>query len=106
MGRYLFESLQSLRKHRTVGEIRGGLGLDCHVQFIKNNKTEEEFSQEENAKFVALLKKELREAGLWELVGNPLELKPALIITKDKVNEIANRLDMAMNKVEAKIATG
>ena len=37
MGKYFFDSLQSLRRHRTVGEIRGGLGLNSLIEFVKDN---------------------------------------------------------------------
>ena len=106
MGEYLFDRLQSLRQHRIVGEIRGGLGLDCCIEFVKNRESGEEFSPEEHGKFVAMLKGKLRQAGLWGAVGNPLELKPPLIITKDEIDEIVSRVDKVIGEIETEFASG
>ncbi len=100
MGEYLFESLQSLRWHRIVGEIRGGLGLDCLVEFLKDKETQERFSPAENNRLNAMLKEKLRRAGLWGMASNPLQLKPPLIITRDEVNEIVDGLDKVIADIE------
>jgi adenosylmethionine-8-amino-7-oxononanoate aminotransferase len=100
MGEYLFESLQSLRSHRIVGEIRGGLGLDSQVEFVKDREAKEPFSPEENKRFGPMLKEKLREAGLWGSFGNPLQLKPPLIITQEEINEIVNALDRVTGEIE------
>ena len=106
MGKYLFDSLQSLRRHRTVGEIRGGLGLDCCIEFVKNKESGEEFSPEENSRYAAMLKKKLRQAGLWGGARNPLELKPPLIITRDEVDEIVSGVDRVIGEIERELASG
>ena len=100
MGEHLFESLQSLRSHRIVGEIRGGLGLDSQVEFVKDRETKEPFSPEENKRFVPMLREKLREAGLWGSVGNPLQLKPPLIINKGEINEIVSGVDRVVGEIE------
>jgi adenosylmethionine-8-amino-7-oxononanoate aminotransferase len=100
MGKYLFDSLQSLRSHRIVGEIRGGMGLGCIIEFVKDRETKKQFSPEENKRFVALLKEKLRRAGLWWQVANPLWLSPALIITKDEIDEIVRGLDRVSGEIE------
>ncbi|MFX0200296.1 MAG: aspartate aminotransferase family protein [Candidatus Hodarchaeota archaeon] len=104
MGEYFFESLQSLRTHRIVGEVRGGLGLDSQVEFVKDKKTNEKFSSEENRKLSSVLREKLRQAGLWGSVGNPLQLKPPLIITKDEINEIVSGLDKVIGDIEKKLS--
>jgi adenosylmethionine-8-amino-7-oxononanoate aminotransferase len=105
MGVYLFDRLQSLRRHRTVGEIRGGVGLDCIIEFVKNKETETDFTAEENTKFVGLLKQQLRQNGLWGAVRNPFKLSPQLIVTKDDVDEIVSRCDKAIDEAEKKLAS-
>jgi len=100
MGKYLFESLQNLRKYNTVSEIRGGLGLDCSIEFVKNKKKNEKFDVDANKKFIALLKKKLRQAGLWGPVANPINLRPALTINKDEVDEIVNGLDKVIGEIK------
>jgi len=100
MGEYLLERLQSLRQHRIVGEIRGGLGLDCGIEFVKNRESGEEFSPEEHSRFVTMLKGKLRQAGLWGTAGNPLQLKPPLIITRNEIDEIVSRVDKVIGEIE------
>ncbi len=99
MGRYLLERLQELRIHRNVGEIRGGLGLNCNIEFVKNNKEDENFEPNENKAFVGNLKKKLRQIGLWGPVSNPLSLRPALIISKDEVDEIVEGIDKVLLEI-------
>jgi len=105
MGKYLFDSLQSLRRHKTAGEIRGGLGLDCCIEFVKNKETGEEFGPEENTKFVAILKQQLRKAGLWGPVHSVIRIRPPLIITKDEIDEIVSGLDLAIGEAEKGLVT-
>jgi len=95
-GKYLFEELQSLRKQDVVGEIRGGLGLDCSIEFVKSRAKGEKFKPDENKAFIGNLKKKLRQLGLWGPVSNPLSLRPALVVTKDEINEIVQGLDKAL----------
>lgn len=99
MGTYLFDSLASLRKHRIVGEIRGGLGLDCQVEFVKNKETGEKFSPEENKKFIRMLKKKIRQAGFWGAAGNPLQLRPPLVITKAEIDELVSGLEKVIGEI-------
>jgi len=101
MGEYLFDSLQSLSTHRMVGDIRGkGIGLMCGVEFVKDRKNNIKFSPEESSKFLPLLKKELREAGLWGQIENPLPLLPSLIITKGEIDEIVSGIDNVIGQIE------
>ena len=104
MGKYLFDTLGSLRKHRMVGEIRGGLGLDCNVEFVKDRETEEKFSPEENQVFIAKLKNGLRQNGLWGPVSNPLHLWPTLVVTKEEIDEILSRLDKTLGEIGTELS--
>ena len=99
MGKYLFEQLQSLNKHNIVGEIRGGLGLNCGVELMKDRKTKEPFSPEENNRIGGMLKQKLMEAGLFGFFINPIPIVPALIITKDEIDEIVSTLDKAIGEI-------
>ncbi|MBW2368639.1 MAG: aspartate aminotransferase family protein, partial [Deltaproteobacteria bacterium] len=104
MGKYLFDSLQSLSKHHMVGEIRGnGIGLMCGVEFVKDGKNNIKFSPEESSKFLPLLKKKLRQAGLWGQVENPLPLLPSLIITKGEIDEIVSGIDNVIGQIEKEL---
>ncbi len=92
--------MQSLRKYRVVDEIRGGLGLDCSIFFVKDKESNGKFSPEEQVRFLAVLRKKLRQVGLWGAVGNPTQLKPPLIITKSEVDEIINGYDKVLGEIE------
>ena len=46
MGDYLYESLQTLYEHPIVGDVRGGKGLICGVELVKNRDTREKFPPE------------------------------------------------------------
>ena len=46
MGDYLFERLQTLRKHEIVGDVRGGMGLLCAVELVKDRETRAQFPKE------------------------------------------------------------
>src|SRR5205823_272139 len=43
MGDYLFSRLQDLYKHPIVGQVRGGKGLLCAVEVVKDRTTRERF---------------------------------------------------------------
>ena len=106
MGKYLFEGLQSLRKHRIVSEVRGGLGLDCGIEFIKDRESGERLNAEENKRVVAMLKQKVRKAGLWGPVGNPLQLRPPLIINSGEVDEIVTTLDQVIGEIVKELPVG
>jgi len=99
MGEYLYNQLQSLHKHKIVGEIRGGLGLNCEVELMKRRETRERFSPQENKKINGMLKKVLMEAGLFGTFRNPISIVPPLVIRKDEIDEIITGLDKAIGKV-------
>ena len=103
MGKYLFDKLQLLYRHKIIGEIRGGVGLDCEIEFFKDKKSKQRFSPEVNATISGLLKKGLMENGLFGYFGNPLSVCPPLIITKDEIDEIINKLDSVIGEIEEKI---
>ena len=80
--------------------------MDCCIEFVKNKEGGEELSPEENSRYVAMLKKKLRQAGLWGGARNPLELKPPLIITRDEVDEIVSGVDKVIGEIERELASG
>jgi len=99
MGTYLFERLETLMKHPIVGLVRGGKGLDCQIEFVKNRETGEKLTAEENAKFAGLLKVKMREAGFWSKFGNPLKLLPPLVISKEEIDELVSNLDRVIGEI-------
>lgn len=103
MGTYLFDSLAALRKHRIVGLIRGGIGLDCQIEFVKNQETGEKLTPEENARLSGMLKKKVKQAGFWGKPGNPLKLLPPLVINKDEIDELVSGLDKVIGEIVSEL---
>lgn len=107
MGKYLFESLQSLHKHRMIGEIHGkGIGLMCNIECVKDQKNNQKFSSDENSRLLALLKKKLRQIGLWGPIENPIPIFPALIVTKEEIDQIVGRFDQVIAEIEKDLSIG
>lgn len=104
MGEYLFEQLQLLRKHKIVGEIRGGLGLLCEVELVRDKKTRGKFSTGDNAKVNGMLREKLPAAGLFGPFRNPLPLCPSLIITRDEIDEIVTGFDRVIGEIEKELS--
>lgn len=104
MGRYLFEQVQLLYKHSIVSEIRGGLGLLCEVEMMKNKKTKEKFNPQENARINSMLREKLSAAGLFGPFRNPLPICPSLIITKDEIDEIVTGFDRVIGEIEKELS--
>lgn len=99
MGKYLFEQLQSLNKHKIVGEIRGGLGLNCEIELVRDRETKQRFSPEENVKIKGMLKKKLMDLGLFGMFVNPVPIIPALTINKDEIDEIVSVFDKVIGEI-------
>lgn len=104
MGKYLFEQLQSLKDHKIVGGIRGGLGLSCVVELVKERGSKMAFSFEENTRISNMLKERCLEAGLFGMFANPIPIIPPLIVTKDDVDEIVNRFDRVISGIEQELS--
>ena len=46
MGDYLYEQLQTLYEHPIVGDVRGGMGLLCAVELVKDRDAKERFPED------------------------------------------------------------
>jgi adenosylmethionine-8-amino-7-oxononanoate aminotransferase len=103
MGTYLFERLQALYEHNIVGELRGGLGLNCQIELMKDRKTRERFGPEENAKIAGILKQKFMDVGLFGLFANPIPIVPPLVITKNEIDEMVNKLDKVLGEIAKRL---
>jgi adenosylmethionine-8-amino-7-oxononanoate aminotransferase len=98
MGEYLYEQLQTLYEHPIVGDVRGGMGLICGIEFVKDRDTRERFSKE-----AGLDKKLAPIMASHGLLGRPMDvfpLAPPLCITKDEVDYLVHQVDEAIGEVE------
>ena len=98
MGEYMYEQLQTLYEHRIVGDVRGGKGLICAVEIVKDRDTRERFPKE------AALEKKLTpifsRRRLLGRAGDIISLAPPLSITKDEVDLLVREVDGAIGEVE------
>jgi adenosylmethionine-8-amino-7-oxononanoate aminotransferase len=99
MGAYLFEQLQGLYKYEIVGEIRGGRGLNCNVELMKDRKTRQRFTAQENARIGAMLKAKFLELGLFGMFVNPIPIAPPLIINKEEIDDMVGKFHEAVDHI-------
>ncbi len=98
MGDYLYEQLQTLYEHRIVGDVRGGMGLLCAVELVKDRETREKFPAEvELAKKVNPL---MDKYGLMGRAGDVISLAPPLCINRDEVDHLVKSLDGILTELE------
>ncbi|MEQ9640402.1 MAG: aspartate aminotransferase family protein [Alphaproteobacteria bacterium] len=96
-GAYLFERLQDLRKHRIVGDVRGGMGLLCALELVKDRDTREQFPKE--AKLDKLASRVMRENRMLGRAGHIIPIAPPLCITREEIDEAVKRLDAVVAKL-------
>ncbi|MCG6910869.1 MAG: aminotransferase class III-fold pyridoxal phosphate-dependent enzyme [Deltaproteobacteria bacterium] len=108
MGRYLLEKAMELEdKHACVGDIRG-LGLFVGVELVRNKKTREplipldaKIRSGMNPKLEVA--KRLGELGMMAMAANPanvIAMAPALIVTKDEIDEGVAIMDKALEAAD------
>ena len=101
MGTYMYEQLQTLYEHPIVGDVRGGMGLLCAVELVKDRDTKESFPEE--AKLADKLAPLMNEHHLLGRPGNSIYLAPPLCITKDEVDHVVSQVDSVVSKLEAQL---
>jgi adenosylmethionine-8-amino-7-oxononanoate aminotransferase len=91
MGAYLFERMQGLRAHAIVGDVRGGKGLLCAIELVKDRATRAGFPKE--AKLDKLATQVMRENRMLGRAGAIIPIAPPLCITREEIDEAVRRLD-------------
>ena len=108
MGKYLLEKARELEdKHPCVGDVRG-LGLFVGIELVKNKKTREPIMPLDarirpgmNPKLEVA--KRLLELGMIAMAANPgntIAMAPALIVTKDEIDEGIRMMDEALKEAD------
>jgi adenosylmethionine-8-amino-7-oxononanoate aminotransferase len=109
MGRVLKHGLDALKnRYEFIGQVRG-LGLHMAIELVQNRRTREPFPPELNAHF--LLTDEAYDEGLIiyprrpinGLKGDHVMIAPPLIITREEIGELLERLDRALARTKAKL---
>ncbi len=109
MGAYLLEQARLLAdKHPCVGDVRGK-GLFVGLELVKNRRTKEPLvpirgKVEPGMNGKLAVGRKLVELGMIAMAANPgtvLALAPALIVTKDDIDEGIAKLDVALAEADA-----
>jgi adenosylmethionine-8-amino-7-oxononanoate aminotransferase len=99
MGDYLYEQLQTLYEHPIVGDVRGGMGLICGIELVKDRDTKEKFPAEAN--LGPKLDKLMSQHGLLGRAGDIISIAPPLTITRDEIDFVVRQLDSVLGEAEA-----
>jgi adenosylmethionine-8-amino-7-oxononanoate aminotransferase len=97
-GRYLLGLANGLRHHPTVGDVRGGLGLLCALDLVRNKETREAWSVSD--RFIKNLGLRLQERGVITRVWDVLHLAPPLVVTRDECDRIIEIVDECLTELE------
>jgi len=101
MGEYLYERLQALRAHAIVGDIRGGKGLLCAIEIVRDRETRQRFPKA--AKLEPRAVRLMRRHRMLGRAGDIIPVAPPLCITRDEVDEAVERLDRVLGELAAEL---
>ena len=100
MGRRLLDRLTALKESPIVGDVRG-LGLMCAIELVKDKTSKEPLTSIEGA--ADKLSNRLAENGLLTRVSPYLNLTPALTLTAEQVDEIADIVKDGIEYIEKEL---
>ena len=99
MGTYLYEQLQKLYEHPSVGDIRGGMGLIAAVELVSDRESKTPFPA--GAGLAKKLPPALYERNLISFrAGDIISICPPLTINKDEIDFMVSVIDEALPEVE------
>ena len=98
LGQYLFERMQALYEHDIVGDVRGGMGLICGIELVKDRDTRESFPREVGIQ--GKLQQIMGRHGLLGRAGDVISLAPPLCITKDEVDHLVEQVDESVGELQ------
>ncbi|MGD2186598.1 MAG: aspartate aminotransferase family protein [Desulfobacterales bacterium] len=97
LGQYSLERLKEMKKrHALIGDVRG-IGLFLGIELVKDPRTRERAGEEAEAVMYACLSKGL---SFKVTMGNILTLTPALIISKEEMDQALNIIDNCITDIE------
>jgi adenosylmethionine-8-amino-7-oxononanoate aminotransferase len=94
MGEYLFERAHELHRHSIVGQVRGGLGLMCAVELVRDRATREPFPAAAGLKRIA--QESMDRHGLLGRGGDIFFLAPPLCVNRDEIDHLIARVDAVL----------
>lgn len=99
-GEYFAKKAQALYEHPIVGDIRG-MGLMWGIELVKDRKTKEKFSREDDRKIT----EKLHEGGLRTNSGSGvIKFLPPLIITESEIDESLAIIEKAIGEFEKELS--
>ncbi len=97
-GERLFALAETLRSHPTVGDVRGGVGLMCGIELVKDRDTKQSWGAEHP--FIKGVAAGLRQRGVVTRVWDVLHLAPPLVVTDAELERIVEAIDDTLTEVE------
>ncbi len=97
MGAYWKAGLHDLKKHPTVGDVRG-IGMLWAIEFVKDKETKERWGND--SAFIQCIKRETERDGLITRTGDIVQLAPPLVTKKETIDRITDILDRAITAAE------
>lgn len=98
MGTYLYELAQGLRAHPTVGDVRGGMGLLCAIDFVKSKSSREAWGT--SHPFIKHMALRTQEEGLVTRVWDVLHLAPPFVLTRAEAERAIEIVDRCLTEAE------
>ena len=103
MGKYLMDACETLKKHKTVGDVRGK-GLLIGIELVKDRKTKEQISQKDMTNVVEFCRDNgviVGRSGGGSRYGNTITLSPPLVITRGECDRLVETMDKAIARISA-----
>jgi adenosylmethionine-8-amino-7-oxononanoate aminotransferase len=103
MGEYLSDKLESLRKHPTVGDIRG-IGLMHFIELVRDKRTKERFRKEDN--LADRYTSKCLAKGLISAIYADISIAvtPPLVVNKSDIDEIVSVIDEVIGELEKELS--
>lgn len=101
-GDKLFALADALRSHPTVGDVRGGTGLMCAIELVRNKESKQSWGSDHP--FVKGVANGLRERGIVTRVWDVLHLAPPLVVTDAELDRIVEAIDDTLTEMEREFA--
>jgi adenosylmethionine-8-amino-7-oxononanoate aminotransferase len=102
LGAYVYEQAQGLLAHPSVGDVRGGLGLLCAIDLVKDKTTKEAWGT--GHPFIKQLGLRTQERGLITRVWDVLHIAPPLVVTRPEIDRILDIVDGCLTELEREFA--
>ena len=97
LGRHCLQRLQVMKdRHPLIGDVRG-LGLFLGIELVKDRQTRERAGDEAEAVMYAALSKGV---SFKLTMGNIITLTPALIITKEEMDQALDIIEGCISEIE------